>query len=104
MRKYQISYATDSSFPENALDLALYDLYQLYNIVLFVFLTKGCALTYDIRKHPLLHSVNSHINEQQNAATNKAEIKAFVYEARKFQTSLHFISVASKPNEKGTMG
>ena len=72
MRRYQIScYATDSSFSENALDLALYDLYQLHNIFLFVFLTKGCALTYYTRKHPLLHSVNSQINEQQNAATKK---------------------------------
>ena len=29
---------------------------------------------------------------------------AFVYEARKFETSLYVISVAPKPNEKGTMG
>ena len=70
MIKYQInSCAKDSSFSESALDLALYDLYQLYNISFFVFLIKGCALTYDIRRHPLLHSVNSQINEQQNAAT-----------------------------------
>ena len=50
---------------------ALYDLYQLYNISFFVFLIKGCALTYEIRRHPLLHSVNSQINEPENAATKK---------------------------------
>ena len=107
MIKYQISsYTTDSSFSENALDLALYDLYQLYNTSFFVFLIKGCALTYDIGRHPLLHIVNSQINEQQNAAKKKqktTEITAFVYEAWKVQTSLYVISVASKPNEKGTM-
>ena len=48
--------------------------------------------------------MNSQINEQQNAATKKTEVTAFVYEARKFQTSLYVISVAPKRNEKGTMG
>ena len=72
MVKYLISsYATDSRFPESVIDLALYDLYQLYYISFFVILIKGCALTYDIRRHPLPHRVNSQINEQQNAATKK---------------------------------
>ena len=72
MVKYQISsYATDSSFSESALDLALYDLYQLYYISFFVFLIKGCARTYDIRRHPLLYRVNSQIIEQHNAAMKK---------------------------------
>ena len=68
MVKYQISsYATDCRFWESVIDLALYDLYQLYYISLFVFLIKGCALTYDIRRHTLLHRGQQ--NEQQNAAT-----------------------------------
>ena len=72
MIKHQISsYATDSSFSEKALDFALYDICQLYNISFFVFLIKGCALTYDVRRDPLLHSLNSQINEQQNATTKK---------------------------------
>ena len=72
MVKYQISsYDTDSSFLESVIDLALYNLYQLYYIYFFVFLIKSCALTYDIRRHPLLHRVNNRINEQQNAATKK---------------------------------
>ena len=49
----------------------MYDLYQLYYISFFVILIKGCVLTYDIRRHPLPHRVNSQINEQQNAATKK---------------------------------
>ena len=70
--KYLISsYATDSRFSESVVDLALYDLYQLYYISFFIFLIKGCALPYDIRRHPLLHRVDSQINEQQNAATKK---------------------------------
>ena len=70
--KYLIgSYATDSRFSESVIDLALYDLYQLYYISFFLFLIKGCALPYDIRRHPLLHRGDSQINEQQNAATKK---------------------------------
>ena len=74
--KYLIgSYATDSRFSESVIDLALYDLYQLYYVSFFVFLIKGCALTYGIRRHPLLHRVNSQINEQQNAAIRALKSK-----------------------------
>ena len=86
MLKYQVSsYATDGSFSESALDLALYDLYQLYNISFFVFLIKGCALTYDIRRHPLLHRVNSQINEEQNAATKKLKSQLSYMTPENFQ-------------------
>ena len=72
MVKYKISsYARDSRFSESVIDYALYDLYQLYYISFFVFLIKGCALTYNVRRHPLLHRMDSQINKQQNAATNK---------------------------------
>ena len=39
-------YATDNSFSRNALDLALYYLYQLYYISFLAFFIKGYALTF----------------------------------------------------------
>lgn len=50
-------------------------------------------------------SESEQTNKWAAKCSNKnTEITAFVYEAKKFQTSLQVISVASKPNKKGTMG